>query len=90
MGAKKQLDAEALNAIMSQSEVKETGASSTETQQQDEPIYARRVRKRVEYRNFSINLELKDYNKFQQYLIDNDVRSGSALVRKLLKEKGII
>ncbi|HDX6248348.1 TPA: hypothetical protein RPV63_001547 [Campylobacter fetus subsp. venerealis] len=90
MGAKKQLDAEALNAIMSQSEVKETGASSTETQQQDEPIYARRVRKRVEYRNFSINLELKDYNKFQQYLIDNDVRSGSALVRELLKEKGII
>ncbi|HDX6281667.1 TPA: hypothetical protein RPW15_001506 [Campylobacter fetus subsp. venerealis] len=90
MGAKKQLDAEALNAIMGQSEVKETGASSTETQQQDEPIYARRVRKRVEYRNFSINLELKDYNKFQQYLIDNDVRSGSALVRKLLKEKGII
>ena len=86
--ARRQLDADALNAIMNQSEVKEAGV--TNTQQSEEPIYARRVRKRVEYRNFSINLELKDYNKFQQYLIDNEVRSGSALVRDLLKEKGII
>ena len=89
----KGIDPKALDAIMAKSDVKEQGAvSQVEEQNVDEaPVQAViRRRKRTEYRTFSVSLEINEYNKWQMYLINNDIKSGSAFIRDLLKEKGIL
>lgn len=84
----RKLSNEALSAIMADSEVKESGIGTTA---EIEPkVVLRQPKKRVEHRNFSVNFRLEDYNKFQQYLNDNDIRSGSEFIRNLLREKEII
>lgn len=88
----KKLNADDLSAIMDNSEMKENFSTpANEIQQSNSNIeVVRRSKNRVQYRNFSVSLEINDYNKFQQYLIDNDIRSGSALIRDLLKDGGIL
>lgn len=89
----KSIDPKALDAIMAKSDVKEQGAvSQAEEQNVDTtPVQAViRRRKRTEYRTFSVSLEINEYNKWQMYLINNDIKSGAALIRDLLKEKGIL
>lgn len=89
----KGIDPKALDAIMAKSDVKEQGAvSQAEEQNVDTaPVQAViRRRKRTEYRTFSVSLEINEYNKWQMYLINNDIKSGAALIRDLLKEKGIL
>lgn len=89
----KGIDPKALDAIMAKSDVKEQGAvSQAEEQNVDTaPVQAViRRRKRTEYRTFSVSLEINEYNKWQMYLINNDIKSGSALIRDLLKENGIL
>ncbi|MBR8466489.1 hypothetical protein KDE13_09095 [Campylobacter sp. faydin G-140] len=82
----KELNDIALRAIIDGSEVSESGAIA-DTQPK---VVLRQPRKRVEHRNFSVNFRLDDYNKFQQYLNDNNIGSGSEFIRELLREKGVI
>lgn len=83
----KKLSIEALNAIQKGSEVVE---QYTNEEQIDEADVVRRKRPRKQYRNFSVNFEIEDYNKFQIYLNKNNINSGSGFIRELLKENGII
>lgn len=83
----KKLSIEALNAIQKGSEVVE---QYTNEEQIDEADVVRRKRPRKQYRNFSVNFEIEDYNKFQIYLNKNNIDSGSGFIRELLRENGII
>ncbi|MCZ6164189.1 hypothetical protein [Campylobacter ureolyticus] len=83
----KKLSIEALNAIQKGSEVVE---QYTNEEQIDEADVVRRKRPRKQYRNFSVNFEIEDYNKFQIYLNKNNINSGSGFIRELLRENGII
>ena len=83
----KKLSIEALNAIQKGSEVVE---QYTNEEQIDEADVIRRKRPRKQYRNFSVNFEIEDYNKFQIYLNKNNINSGSGFIRELLRKNGII
>ncbi|MCZ6174970.1 hypothetical protein [Campylobacter ureolyticus] len=83
----KKLSIEALNAIQKGSEVVE---QYTNEEQIDEADVVRRKRPRKQYRNFSVNFEIEDYNKFQIYLNKNNINSGSGFIRELLRKNGII
>ncbi len=83
----KKLSIEALNAIQKGSEVVE---QYTNEEQIDEADVVRRKRPRKQYRNFSVNFEIEDYNKFQIYLNKNGINSGSGFIRDLLRDNGII
>ncbi|QKF65538.1 hypothetical protein CCORG_a0046 (plasmid) [Campylobacter corcagiensis] len=84
----KKLSIEALNAIQKGSEVVEK--TNNEEEQINNDDIVRRKRPRKQYRNFSVNFEIDDYNKFQIYLNENGINSGSGFIRELLKENGII
>lgn len=83
----KKLSIEALNAIQKGSEVVE---QYTNEEQIDEADVVRRKRPRKQYRNFSVNFEIEDYNKFQIYLNKNNINSGSGFIKELLRKNGII
>jgi len=79
------LTAEALTAIQKGSEVKEQPAEELVEEE-----VVKRQRPRKQYRNFSVNFEIEDYNSFQTYLNENGIASGSGFIRDMLREKGII
>lgn len=47
-------------------------------------------RERKVFRNFSLSMELADYEKFLDYLDDNGVDSGSKLLRNMMRDAGIL
>ena len=57
--------------------------------QNDNDVIVRKKRKKT-YKSFSLSLELENYNEFIKYLNDNDISSGSELIRDLMREKNII
>ncbi|OCR86948.1 hypothetical protein CFT12S00416_08925 [Campylobacter fetus subsp. testudinum] len=86
--ANRSIDVNTLNAAMAGSEMTETTITKEEIEQ--EPRVVVRSKPRRVSRTMSISLSLEDYNKFQQYLIDNEIFSGSAFIRDLLKKEGIL
>ena len=98
MATRKKIDLNVIGKVASTSEVTEnfSGAQTiapapAEEQQTDGYLFRRRAaQKRKEYKNFSLSLELEDWIKFQQYLVDNSIKSGSEFLRELLREKGVL
>ena len=81
--ASKGLNQNALNAIMANSEMKENNKVSAVVS--DEP------KKRKVFQSFTLNLEVSEYQKLQEYVkTHNDIKSTNSLIRTLLVEKGII
>ncbi|PAF46589.1 hypothetical protein BKH41_08780 [Helicobacter sp. 12S02232-10] len=80
----KRLNPQALDAITSKAEVVETGAIQTIGRNERS-----RFRERKTYRSFSLSLAEEDYIKFNNYLDKNNIASGSAFIRELLREKGV-
>lgn len=78
----KRLNSSALDAIASGAEVVESGAITSSRR-------LSRVRERKSYRSFSLSMIEEDYIKFNDYLDKNNISSGSAFIRDLLKEKGV-
>lgn len=79
--ANKGLNQNALNAIMANSEMKESKVA---------PAVADEPKKRKVFQSFTLNLEVSEYQKLQEYVKSNEVKSTNALIRSLLIEKGII
>lgn len=79
--ATKGLNQNALNAIMANSEMKESRAT---------PAVADEPKRRKVFQSFTLNLEISEYQKLQEYVKSNEVKSTNALIRSLLVEKGII
>ena len=96
MAARKKIDLNVIGKVASTSEVTENfnGAAApapAEDNQTDSFLFRRRAaQKRKEYKNFSLSLELEDWIKFQQFLLDNNIKSGSEFIRELLREKGVL
>lgn len=66
-------------------------AAPAEDNQINNFLFLRRAaQKRKEYKTFSLSLELEDWIKFQQFLLDNNIKSGSEFIRELLREKGVL
>lgn len=55
----------------------------------DDTVVVRKKAKKIT-KALSISLPLDNYNEYIKYLNDNDIDSGSELIRNLLREKGII
>lgn len=53
-------------------------------------VLARKLVKAEPRKGFTISFSIDEYNKFINYLNDNDIRYGSQLIRNLLKEKNIL
>ncbi len=87
MAEKRMIDHNALANITKKSEVVEN--LEEPTRNDDEMVLIRKKAKKVT-KSVSIALPLDSYNEYIKYLNDNDIASGSELVRTLLKEKGII
>lgn len=49
-----------------------------------------RLKLKKQFRSFSVILSEDDYINFLTYLDENNIKSGSELIRSLLREKGII
>jgi hypothetical protein len=79
---KKMIDPSALANLTKNSEV-------TESKENDNDVVVRKKRKKT-YKSFSVSLELENYNEFIEYLNDNEISSGSELIRDLMREKNII
>lgn len=79
--ANKGLNQNALNAIMANSEMKESKVA---------PVVADEPKKRKVFQSFTLNLEVSEYQKLQEYVKSNEIKSTNALIRSLLVEKGII
>lgn len=100
MATRKKIDLNVIGKVASTSEVTENFnaaqastplAPAADETQADTYLFRRRAaQKRKEYKNFSLSLELEDWIKFQQYLVDNSIRSGSEFLRELLREKGVL
>ncbi|WP_462110258.1 hypothetical protein [Campylobacter concisus] len=102
MAKRKPLDLNVLSKVASTSEVTEnfkgaaqqntpTAPAIEEENQTENYLFRRRAtHKRKEYKNFSLSLELEDWIKFQQFLLDNSIKSGSEFIRELLREKGVL
>ena len=81
--ASKGLNQNALNAIMANSEMKENNKVSA--------VVADEPKKRKVFQSFTLNLEVSEYQKLQEYVkTHNDIKSTNSLIRTLLVEKGII
>lgn len=81
------IDPNALANITKKSEVTENLGEVNNNN--DDMVLVRKKAKKVT-KSVSIALPLDSYNEYIKYLNDNDIASGSELVRSLLKEKGII
>ncbi|HDX6244468.1 TPA: hypothetical protein RPW20_000683 [Campylobacter fetus subsp. venerealis] len=79
--ASKGLNQNALNAIMANSELKEGKVT---------PVVGEEPKKRKIFQSFTLNLEVNEYQRLQEYVKSNEVKSTNALIRSLLVEKGII
>lgn len=84
----KKLNIDVLNSISKGADVIESGGINN-IQQVKTPRKERLGTRKV-YRSFSLNLAEEDYIKLLDYLDNNNISSGSALIREILKEKGII
>jgi len=80
---KKMIDKDILASLTKDSEVKE------DVQDESNKVVVRKKRKKT-YKGFSLSLELENYNQFMQYLNDNDISSGSEIIRGLMRKEGII
>ncbi len=87
MTEKRMIDPNALANITKKSEVTENLGEVNNNN--DDMVLVRKKAKKVT-KSVSIALPLDSYNEYIKYLNDNDIASGSELVRSLLKEKGII
>lgn len=96
MAARKKIDLNVIGKVASTSEVTENfnsvaAPAPAEDNQTDSFLFRRRAaQKRKEYKNFSLSLEVEDWIKFQQFLLDNNIKSGSEFIRELLREKGVL
>lgn len=72
--------------ITKNSEVVENNTTNERT---DETVIIRKKAKKIT-KALSISLPLENYNEYIQYLNNNNIDSGSELIRSLLREKGII
>lgn len=84
----KKISMDALNSISKGADVVESGGINNIQQakvSRKERLGARKV-----YRSFSLSLTEEDYIKFLDYLDNNNISSGSLLIREILKENGII
>ncbi|RDU61831.1 hypothetical protein [Helicobacter sp. MIT 14-3879] len=84
----KKISIDVLNSISKGADVVESGGINNV--QQVKILRKERLGNRKVYRSFSLNLLQEDYIKFLDYLDSNNINSGSALIREILKEKGII
>ena len=87
MSKSRMIDPKSLGNIIKNSEVVENG--SVVNEDKDEVVLVRKKSRKVT-KAISISLPLDSYNEYIAYLNENDVESGSELIRSLLKEKGII
>lgn len=87
MAERRMIDPNALANITKKSEVTENLGEVNNNN--DDMVLVRKKAKKVT-KSVSIALPLDSYNEYIKYLNDNDIASGSELVRSLLKEKGII
>lgn len=87
----KKINLEALKQLGKNADVQEN-TNTTQTQQVEKQVFSRRrlLGKRKVYRTFSLSLIEEDYFKFQNYLDENQIPSGSEFLRDLLRERGII
>lgn len=84
MNEDKKMSKEALQSLGNSAELSESSSLINETPR----LYRHAIRK--VYRSFSLSLEEKDYNQLIDYLNTHKITSGSAFIRELLKEKGIL
>ncbi len=81
----KKANLDMLDDIVTDSEVIQSSEPALE--KETVKVRKRKIEKR---QNFSISLTITEYNKFMDYLEENDIRYGGVFIRNLLKEKGII
>lgn len=86
MAEKRMIDPSALANLTKNSEVVENNSNNDRT---DDIVIVRKKVKKIT-KAISISLPLDSYNEYIEYLNNNDVESGSELIRSLLKDKGII
>ena len=88
---KRMIDASTLASITKKSEVVENNSTNNGNVEQssDDIVIVRKKAKKIT-KAISISLPLDSYNEYIKYLNDNDIDSGSELIRKLLKEANII
>lgn len=91
MAEKRMIDASTLANITKKSEVVENNSTNNDNVEQssDDIVIVRKKAKKIT-KAISISLPLDSYNEYIKYLNDNDIDSGSELIRSLLKDKGII
>ena len=91
MAENRMIDASTLANITKKSEVVENNSTDNGNVEQssDDIVIVRKKAKKIT-KAISISLPLDSYNEYIKYLNDNDIDSGSELIRKLLKEANII
>ena len=92
MPKRKPLDLNVLSKVASTSEVTENfkGAAQQNTLAAPAIEEENQTENYLFRRRATHKLELEDWIKFQQFLLDNSIKSGSEFIRELLREKGVL